>query len=79
MDGMTKEMYKENLKENIRELIDCLKRFKYIPQLVRRTYMRRGSWTVSLDSDQTAVRMRWYSISIEDKDTANRTTQRHAR
>lgn len=39
IDGMTKEMYGESLEENIKELVDRMKRFKYIPQPVRRTYI----------------------------------------
>lgn len=39
IDGMTKEMYEENLEENIKALVDRMKKFKYIPQPVRRTYI----------------------------------------
>ena len=39
IDGMTKEMYEENLEENIKALVERMKKFKYIPQPVRRTYI----------------------------------------
>lgn len=39
VDGETKETYGISLDENIKDLIDRMKRFKYIPQPVRRTYI----------------------------------------
>lgn len=39
IDGETKEAYEKNLESNVRDLIDRMKRFKYIPQPVRRTYI----------------------------------------
>ena len=39
IDGETKETYGENLERNVKELIDRMKRFQYIPQPVRRTYI----------------------------------------
>lgn len=39
IDGITKQEYEENLNENIRDLMDRMRRFRYIPQPVRRTYI----------------------------------------
>lgn len=39
VDGMTKEEYGRNLEENLKGLIERMKRYKYIPQPVRRTYI----------------------------------------
>lgn len=39
VDGMTKEEYERNLDENIKGLVSRMKKFKYIPQPVRRTYI----------------------------------------
>ena len=39
IDGETKESYGEHLDVNVKDLIDRMKRFKYIPQPVRRTYI----------------------------------------
>ena len=39
IDGETKETYGINLDANVKDLIDRMKRFKYIPQPVRRTYI----------------------------------------
>ena len=39
IDGETKESYGVRLDENVKGLVDRMKRFKYIPQPVRRTYI----------------------------------------
>lgn len=39
VDGMTKDAYGQNLDENLKELVGRMKRFQYIPQPVRRTYI----------------------------------------
>lgn len=39
VDGVTKEAYGKDLIENLNGLVDRMKRFKYVPQPVRRTYI----------------------------------------
>lgn len=46
VDGMTKEEYGQKLDENIKALVDRMKRFKYIPQSVRRTYIPKPNGTL---------------------------------
>ena len=43
VDGMTKEEYERNLDENIKGLVSRMKKFKYIPQPVRRTYIPKAN------------------------------------
>ena len=43
IDGMNKTAYDENAEENIRELLGKMKKFRYRPQAVRRTYIPKGS------------------------------------
>ena len=43
IDGETKESYEANLEENVKDLVTRMKRFKYIPQPVRRTYIPKAN------------------------------------
>ena len=43
IDGVTKEKYEENLEENIRSLMERMKKFKYQPKPVRKTYIPKSN------------------------------------
>lgn len=43
IDGETKESYEANLEDNVKDLVTRMKRFKYIPQPVRRTYIPKAN------------------------------------
>lgn len=43
VDGVTKAMYGTNLEENLEDLINRMKRFRYRPQPVRRTYIPKAN------------------------------------
>ncbi len=43
VDGMTKDEYAKHLPENLQSLVERMKRFDYIPQPVRRTYIPKAN------------------------------------
>lgn len=43
IDGVDKTAYDENAEENIRELVSKMKKFRYRPQAVRRTYIPKAN------------------------------------